>query len=291
MRILDKYKKESYSEVMHLFWLCSFLIFISSLQAAPTFLVSVSPYKFFVEKIAGDFAEVEVMVPAGSSAHTFEPNPKQMVRASKADVWFRIGEPFETKALSSLTQVNPTLEIVDLREGLSLLHGSCKEHQGCGADLHLWTSPLNGMIQAKLIAEKLSRKYPEQKERFQTNLQTFLGELKELDLYIKQQTGNVSNRVLLVSHPAYGYFCRDYNFQELSIEFEGRDPTSKQLTSLLQNVRKYKPKAIFTQPQYSDKAAILIGKETGAEIVPLDPYSEHYLQAMRQIADAIKQYN
>lgn len=271
-----------------------FLLFGFTLHAAeeqPVFLVTVSPYRFFVEKIAGDFATVEVLVPAGASAHTFEPNPKQMMRASLASIWFRIGEPFEEKAWNALMASKPSLKTVNLWEGLSLLHGECKAHKHCGADLHLWTSPKNGIVQAQMIAQALIENYPQEKQRFQNNLKLFLQELNALDAFIQNKTAPLKNRTIVVSHPAYGYLCRDYKLEQVSIEFEGRDPTSKQLTLLLENVKKIKPKAIFTQPQYSDKAALLIGEAIGAKVVELDPYSEHYIQAMEKIATAIAEYN
>ncbi len=277
----------------YLYFLFGLLFFLplQSESAEPHFLVSVSPYRTFVKKIAGEDVSVEVLVPAGASAHTFEPSPKQMIKAGQASIWFRIGEPFEAKALQALQHANPNLIVVDLWEGISLLHSECKEHRHCGADLHLWLSPANGMIQAKLIAAKLSSTYPEKREIFQKNLESFLNELQDLDAFIRHKTATVKNRTLVVSHPAYGYFCKDYNFTQLSIEFEGRDPTSKQLTTLLQQVKQVSPKAIFTQPQYSDKAAALISKQVNAALIPLDPYAEQYISAMRHIAEMIAEYN
>jgi ABC-type Zn uptake system ZnuABC Zn-binding protein ZnuA len=69
---------------------------------APTILVSVAPYKLFVEKIAGDTIDVNLMVPAGASAHTYEPTPRQMIAAGKAVAWFTIGESFEGRAIPAL---------------------------------------------------------------------------------------------------------------------------------------------------------------------------------------------
>lgn len=257
----------------------------------PVLLVSVSPYPYFVKRIAGDFAQVELLVPAGASAHTYEPNAKEMLRASKATIWFRIGEPFENKALGALRANNPSLITVQLWEGIDLLHGECKEHHHCGADLHLWTSPQNAIKQSQMIAKQLSISYPEHRAKIEANLKALVQDLNDLDQAIRSKTGKLPNRTLVVSHPSYGYFCRDYNFQQISIEFEGRDPTSRQLTSLLNSIRTYKPKAIFTQPQYSDKAALLIAKEVNAKVVSLDPYGEDYMHWMYDLIAKLAEYN
>lgn len=275
-----------------IFWACLFCALpLLAAEQKPVFLVTISPYKFFVEKIADGLGSVEVLVPAGASAHTFEPNPKQMMQAAQAAIWFRIGEPFEEKALYALMASKPSLKTVNLWEGLELLHGECKAHKHCGADLHLWTSPRNGMHQARMIANALIQNYPEESARIQQNLNQFLQELSDLNQYIERKISPLKKRAFVVSHPAYGYFCRDYNLEQVSIEFEGRDPTSKQLTQLLEKVKQIHPKAIFTQPQYSDKAAKLIASTIGATVIELDPYSEHYITEMKKITDAIAEYN
>lgn len=97
----------------------------------------------------------------------------------------------------------------------------------------------------------------------------------------------LANRTILVSHPAYAYFCRDYNLTQLSIEFEGKDPMPQQLTKILETARDLKVKKIFIQPQFQNKGAKLIAKELDAELITLDPYSEDYFEMMREIGNRI----
>lgn len=266
--------------------------FIHASEPLPKVLVSVAPYRYFVEQIAGQTVDVDLLVPEGASAHTYEPTAKQMIGSSKGVIWFRIGEPFETKALKAIQSVNPKLQVVDLREGISLIHGSCKHaHAGghCGDDLHLWLSPKIAKIQARLIAKGLSNQFPENKPLFERNLTLFLDKLDSLDKFIYETLAPVKNRTLMVSHPAYAYFCQDYRFNQLSIEFEGRDPTAKQLTKLLNDAKASGVHYILVQPQYSDKAARLIGEQIGAKLIMVDPYSENYDSTLRQIATLIKE--
>lgn len=262
----------------------------------PTVLVSVPPYRFFVNEIAKDTVTVKLMVPVGASAHTYEPTPKQMIQSTDGDIWFRLGEPFETKAIPALLQVNPSMKVVDLREGISLLHGSCKHQHvhssgGCGSDLHLWLSPKIAAKQAQIIATALQNRYPENAEYYQRNLNYLLEALDRLDTHIQTVLEPVKNRTLLVSHPAYAYFCQDYHFRQIAIEFEGKDPTSKQLTTLLREAKNSHVRAIFTQPQYSDKAARLISKQIDAQVIELDPYAEDYFVTMKLIAKLVAEYS
>lgn len=272
-----------------------FLFFIvtnfTKIQAAsPTVIVSVAPHKFFVEKIAGETVQVYLMVPAGASAHTYEPTPRQMMKAADASLWFSIGESFEKRAMQALLSHRPNLKIINLQQGLDLIHTDHSHgHKGCcpgSIDLHFWLSARQAQIQAKTIADALSQAYPGSAELYQKNLQSFQKELASLDKQIESILAPLKKRDILVGHPAYAYFCRDYQLKQHSIEIEGKDPTPQQMTKLLNLVRSIGTNTIFVQPQYNNKAAQLIAKEINARLVVLDPYAENYINTMLEIAHA-----
>jgi len=260
-------------------------------NSTPTVLVSVAPYKNFVEKVAGDTIEVILMVPAGSSSHTYEPSPKQMLNASGADIWFQIGEGFEARAGSALKNYSKDMQFVNLRQGLDLIvcqegesgRCACVQHHDC-VDPHFWMSPKEVIIQSKIIIATLAKRYPEHKQLYERNGEKLIQELEALNQEIAALLAPLKNRTILVSHPAYAYFCRDYNLKQLSIEFEGKDPTPKQLTNILAAARKEQIRRIYIQAQYSSKGARLIAKEIDAEIVTLDPYAENFFPNMLEIA-------
>lgn len=267
--------------------------FAAEPNSKPFVLVSVAPHKFFVEKIADETVKVELMVPAGASSHTFEPSPRQMLNASRADIWFQIGEGFEPRASAALKSHHPDMQLVDLRQGLDLIydtdcsggHCHCSQHsqEGC-ADPHFWLSARQAKIQAKTITDALSERYPQHAQLYAKRLQAFSKELDALDSQIETLLAPLKNRTIMVSHPAYAYFCRDYKLKQLSIEFEGKDPSPRQLTKVLTQARQDEIKTIFIQLQYNNKGARLIAKEIGAKIVTLDPYAENYFETMRDIA-------
>lgn len=256
----------------------------------PYVLVTVAPHKFMVEKIAQGAVQVHLMVPAGASAHTYEPTPKQMILASKGEIWFRTGEPFENRAIQALKSHRPSLEIVDLRQGLDLISASsgCTHCKCCpgSVDLHFWLSARQAQIQAQTIANTLSNAFPDHANEFRQNLLTFQKELQELDKKIESILSPLQNRDILVSHPAYAYFCRDYNLKQHAIEVEGKDPTPQQMTKLLNLVKQLGIQTIFIQMQYNNKAAKLVADTLGARLVVLDPYSEQLITSMLEIAHA-----
>lgn len=273
--------------------LCSY--FSDGIRAEPTpaVLVSIAPYKLFVERIAGNTVTPILMVPAGASAHTYEPTPKQLIATSKADIWFTIGESFETRAVQAIKSHNPKFETIDLRQGVSMITADpasglccCCCHANC-QDLHIWLSAPQAKIQVATIANSLTKRYPANAELYKKNLETLLKDLDALDTDISAILNPLKMRTILVSHPAYAYFCRDYNLKQLSIEFEGKDPTPLQLTKVLNEARADKIDKVLVQPQYSSKGARLFATELHAKVIVLDPYSEQYFDAMRQIARSI----
>lgn len=261
---------------------------LSSLSAEPHVLVSVAPHKFFVEQVADGTVTVDLMVPAGASAHTFEPTPKQMLSASQAEIWFTVGEGFEARAVRALKAHSPGMKIVDMRKGVDMItadphNGGCRCCVASGQDLHIWLSARQAKIQAKTIAEALSEQYPQYKERYQAALARFIERLDALDKKLTAELAPLQRRVVMVSHPAYAYFCRDYNLGQLSIEFEGKDPTPYQLTTILDKARNLGIKRVYVQPQYSSKGAKLFAYELKAEVITLDPYAEDFIKSMEEI--------
>lgn len=267
-----------------------FLIALPLFGATPTVLVTVAPHKFFVEHIAGDTVSVLQMVPTGASSHTYEPTPKEMISASQATLWFCIGEPFEQRAIAALKSHCPSLAIINLQQGLDLIAIN-QEKQSChcckgSVDLHFWLSCRQGKIQAKTISDALSRAFPEHEALYTRNLAAFQERLEAADNEIKDILTPLKQRAIFVSHPAYAYFCRDYQLEQYSIEVEGKDPTPQQMTQLLLLAKQLEIKTIFVQQQYSNKGARLFGDTIGAQIKTLNPYSEHYFSSLFEIAHA-----
>jgi ABC-type metal ion transport system, periplasmic component/surface adhesin len=141
--------------------------------------VSVLPQKYFVERIAGDNAEVHVMVLPGHNPATYEPTPSQMKKISRAELYFRIGVPFEEIWMKKLAQLNPELQIVDTREGITLRSmdsfitlqrqmahqyndGKKEDHDHSHQkDPHIWLSPELVKVQARTICKNLQLIDPE----------------------------------------------------------------------------------------------------------------------------------
>lgn len=82
--------------------------------------VSIVPQKYFVEQITGDLAEVDVLVAPGKSPATYSPTPAQIRKLANADLYFRIGVPFENGLMHKIGSIAPDTRVVDTRKGIAL---------------------------------------------------------------------------------------------------------------------------------------------------------------------------
>ena len=261
------------------------LLFAGGLQAQMHVLVSIAPQKYLAQRIGGQQVFVEVLVPPGANSHTYEPTTKQMLAAQRGEIWFRIGESFENRMLAVLSKTH----ILDQREGIDLIQAGC----GCctrdAHDPHIWLSPRLLKVQAAQIAQTLCEHDPAHAEFFKKNLASLEEDCTELDRKCTALFMNQKQTLILVSHPAFGYFCRDYGLEQLSVEMEGREPTPRYVTNLIEHARTRGVKTVFLQQQHNPKGGKRIAQELGAKTIYIDPYVEDVLANLWSIAGRFSQ--
>lgn len=267
----------------------------------PIVIVTIPPYADFVEKIAGKTVDIVTILPPGANLHTYEPVPYDVAKIGKGLVWFIIEEPLEKKILTSLREKNRDLKEIDLQKNISLLSmsetaslTSCQgsnhsHHHHEGKDLHTWMSPKIALIQLEMIYQSLIQLIPENADLYKENFTAFSNDLLLLDERTKEILAPFAGSAILVSHPSFGYFCRDFNLQQLSVECEGKDPRPKDIEILLQKVNTLKVKLIFIQKGFNNKGAELIGKKLHLPIYEVDPYAGDYEKTIQTIASLISQ--
>jgi zinc transport system substrate-binding protein len=263
--------------------------------------VSILPQEYFVSKIAGDIFEINVLIPPGASPATYEPTPKQLASLSKTDLYLRLGHTgFEMAWMEKLASANDNMTLVDLSPGIELIiedamhghgHGHAHDHShhAGGVDPHIWLSPKNVMVIAKNIHQVLSSGYPEHRETFNSNLEVFLHELDTLDRYISHELSGLRSKSFFTYHPSLSYFARDYNLEQHPMELGGKTPSSAHLKKLIDTALEKDIRVIFLQMQYDQKNAEVLAKETGAEIVQINPLAIEWHDQMIFITKKLKQ--
>lgn len=258
--------------------------------------VSVLPQKHFAEQVGGDQVKVESMVQPGFSPETYEPTAQQISALAKATLYVRVGMPFEEAWMKRIQGVNPTIQIIDARDGVKLRSLESHEHAEHSAsehptenelDPHIWVSPRIAKQMSLQLAEQFGKLRPEQAEFFKKNYERFAAELDALDQELTALFKDKQGLKFMVFHPAWGYLADAYGLQQIPIEVEGKEPGAKALTALITEAQHEQVKTIFVQPQFSQRAAEQVAKAIQGKVVSIDNLAEDYIPNLRKAARTI----
>ena len=266
---------------------------VPAATAAVSVCVSIPPQAYVVKQIGGERVSVEVLVEPGQSPATYDPTPAQMAALDDADVYFRIGVPFEDALMARISASMPDLHVVDLRQGIELLPISGHGEQAGGSehasmDPHTWLDPRLVATQAETIRSQLARLDPDGAATYSMNLEALGAELAHLDMQVAELLAPVKGRRMFVLHPAFGYFAAAYGLEQVAIEVEGRGPGPRELQQIIELARSQGLRTIFVQREFSDASAQAVAAETDAEVVRLDPLARDYITNLRSMARAIR---
>ncbi len=272
-----------------------------------TIFASILPQRFFIKKIAGDRYDVRIIVREGESPATYEPAPHQMAELSKAKVYFSIGVPFEKAWLHRIAGAGKKMLLVDTSE--SITKRQVKDHSQIiksieGAvgktdsshkhlkDPHIWLDPLLVIKQAKKIAETFVLIDPDNAGIYQANLKKFRTELSSLNTGLSDLFRNKKNRLFFVFHPSWGYFADRYKLIQVPVELQGRNPGPRELSSIINIIKKRGGDTIFVQKEFSTSEAETIASALNGRVEVIDPLSEDYINNLvftaQKIADSME---
>ena len=254
--------------------------------------VSIAPFKYFVEEIAGKDFRINVMVPPGSDPHIYEPYPEQINNLRQSVAYISNGYlGFEQAWLDRFYQINRTMKMLSLGEKIDLIVPEQK-HEGKhieGADPHYWVSPTCAMIMAESVKGFLCELNPGKTEIYETNYGTLLSKIKEIDENARSLFSEAKNKSFMIYHPNLGYLARDYGLEEIAVEYEGKEPPPSRFKELIDLAVKDNLKTIFVQKEYDSKNAAEIAREIGADIEVIDPLSEYWLKETVDIIASLHQ--
>jgi zinc transport system substrate-binding protein len=72
-----------------------------------------------------------------------------------------------------------------------------------------------------------------------------------------------------------------------AIETGGKEPTAKNLTSMIEEAQRGGIKAIFVQAQFPISAAKNVAQAIGAEVLPLDPLAYDWLDNIELMGNTL----
>lgn len=250
-------------------------------------VLSVAPQQYFVERIAADTVDVEVLIPAGSNPHTYQPTAKQMAFLSQADAYFKMGLPFENSILHKV-KAHFKGEVIDLRKGLDLMQSDDHHHEHDDVlDPHTWLDPAIAAIQARQMAEAIIRLMPENRDLYESQLRELLIELDDLDATLHEILKPLYGRDLLVFHPAWAYFAHRYGLHQVAVESHGKAPGARHIVQLIKGMNPEIIPLLLIQPQFNKRVAEIVAEELGIKVIEADPLAGNYVENLLVLAEAL----
>jgi len=238
-----------------------------------------------LSQVAGDAADIKVLMIPGQNPHSFEPVPGNIRSIEEADLIFVNGFGLEENLLDDI-QAAAKGYIVPVSSGLTLLDflgdtdhdESEKTHEHENGDPHVWMDPNNVIHWVRNIAAVLAKADPNQADVYQKNKESYIAELAAIDAYIKDQVGKLpkEKRTLLLDHHMFNYFADAYGFTIIGALIPGTtdnaEPSPKDIADLVNLIRESNVSALFVGRTASDglkKLAETVIAEAGTNVMIL----------------------
>lgn len=255
------------------------------LKAAAT----IFPIYDILKEVGGEKVETTLIVPPGSSPHTFSLTPSIAKKLQKTDLFLAVGGEFDgwwARSFSDSLGSREYLELADFIElqPFAFEHNhedekgendskDGKNHGEEGLDPHFWLDPLNAPIIAEQIALALSRLDSDNAKYYQERAEDFSRRAREKTELWNRRLTELESREFIVFHDAWGYFARRFDLDIVAVfePFPGKSPSPKYLEQLQQEVIQHDIKVLFIEPQLSATAIKAVADDLGLQIATLDP--------------------
>lgn len=259
----------------------------------------------FAGEVGGDDIKLTGLLPAGGSAHHFDPTPADLLALSEADVLIVNGAGLEAFIDDAIDASGFDGKLITASDGIDLAEAEEISGEGSGGEgaehdhaedghseadeadeagdehdhdhgpvnPHLWTSPRNAAGMVETIATGLAAADPAHAADFEQRAADYANQLTELDTWIAAQFAAIpeADRVLVSGHDSLRYYLHDYDIAfagSLLPSFEDNaEPSAADIDALVAAIKEQGVRAVFVESSMSPKLARTIAKEAGVEVV------------------------
>lgn len=257
------------------------------------------PYYDFARAVAGDAAEVTLLLAPGREAHSFEPTPLDAVTIAGADVFLYNGGEGEVWVDDMLSAVGENISVVrrmmdfveaqeeELVEGMQSAeaghdhdhdhdhehdheHDHDEDSDEIEYDEHVWTAPENAVLLCTAICEAMCEADGENASYYRDNCAAYCAQLDELDTAFRALRARASrDLIVFADRMPLLYFCRAYELRYRAA-FHGcstdTEPSLATLRYLIDKVNREEIPVVYTVDLSSRKIAEAVSECTGARI-------------------------
>ncbi|WP_025701746.1 metal ABC transporter substrate-binding protein, partial [Paenibacillus forsythiae] len=249
------------------------------------------PMYEFTRNVAGDLADVDILVPAGVEPHDWEPSPQDIANIADADLLVYNGAGMESWVEQVLDGASGgKLAAVDASKGLDTMEGHAMEEEGEGGaaatdeaghddhdhgalDPHVWLSPALAIKEVRNIEAALREASPADADTFKANADAYIAKLEQLDQDFKNGLKDTKRKDFITQHAAFGYLAREYGLTQVPIAglSPEHEPSAAQMAGVVKFAKEHNVKTIFFETLVSSKVSETVAREAGAQTAVLNP--------------------
>jgi manganese transport system substrate-binding protein len=232
----------------------------------PVILTTFTILADMAREVAGDRLQVKSITKPGAEIHGYEPSPKDLERASGADLIVENGLGLELWA-RRFVQSAGDVPTVTLTEGMQPLLIEGDMYAG-KPNPHAWMSPLRAQGYVDQLVDAFSDLDPEGAQIYRDNGKRYKQQLENLDAELRDLLAVIppKQRVLVSCEGAFSYLAQDYGFDEAYLWPVNAESqiTPRRMARLIERVKRDQVPAVFCETTVSDKAQREVARASGA---------------------------
>jgi zinc transport system substrate-binding protein len=243
-------------------------------------ITSLFPLYDFARSIAGERADVTLLLPPGMEPHSFEPKPDDIVRIGKSGLFVYTGRVMEPWAETIIKGIDrQKLRVVEAGAGVTYQkvpidddhdHGG-HSHAG-GLDPHIWLDFGNAMLITDNILAGFIAADPANAGYYRTNAAALKSQLTELDQRYREGLASCATREFLHGgHYTFGYLAHRYglSYHSLSGVSAESEPPASRMTAMVRLIRQSGVRYIFAEELLSPRLTEILASEAGIAVLKL----------------------
>lgn len=261
--------------------LSALALFLSVSQAAPLKVASLHPIvSDLTRQVGGEHVQVIDILKPGGDIHHFEPAPKDIAAMRGSKLILASGKQLETYLDKLRDSIGTGVLLVEVGEAIPSLPASDHhhheheeaehDHHHGAFDPHWWHSAENMKRAARIVANVLTEADPANAAAYTAGAKAASKRFDELKRWAQKEISRVprKDRMLVTAHAAFGYFCKEFGFEPMSLLGLGRDDdaSSRHIAETIQEIREHSIKAIFPEDQANPKVLAEVARSTGVKI-------------------------
>lgn len=254
----------------------------------PVIVATLFPFYDITKQLVSEKATVNLLLPPGVEPHSFEPTPQDIVQIQEADVFIYTGDIMEPWVKDIVANIPESVKVIDASKGVNLIqsqddHSHDDEHghedekkenkTDSNLDPHFWLDFSNTIIATNTIFTAISELNIIDNTILEQNTNTINTSLTQLDTeYTNTLSKCSSKNILQAGHRTFEYLAKKYNLGYITTEelSPNSDTSAQDIAKLVQEVKKNKAKAIFSEELIEPRIANTISNETGVPVLQLN---------------------